>query len=105
MIKPRSPKARKWKVKEGRDKRPTFKPTFDYLLNKYTKAGPMDRAMKGPRPPVRQERREQPKQVKPEAKGKKTATEWYDPKISQPAYFVHPFGHPGASSSIGFPGS
>jgi hypothetical protein len=105
MIKPRSPEAGKWKVNEGRDKRHTFKPTFDYLLNKYTKVGPKDRAMKWPRPPVRQERREQPKQVKPKAKGKKTTGERYDLKISQPACFVHPFGHPSTSSSTGFLGS
>jgi hypothetical protein len=61
--------------------------------------------MKQPRPPVRQEHQEQPKQVKPEAKGKKTTGERCDPKISQPTYFVHPFGNPGASSSIGLPGS
>jgi hypothetical protein len=105
MIKTRSPKAEKWKVNEGRDKRPTFKPTFDYLLNKYTKASPNDRAMKWPRPPVRQEHREQPKQVKPEAKGKKTPGERYDLKILQPACFVHPFGYPSASSSTGLSGS
>jgi hypothetical protein len=42
MIKPRSLKAGEWKVNEGRIKKITFKPTFDYLLNKYSKAGPMD---------------------------------------------------------------
>jgi hypothetical protein len=42
MIKPRSPGIGEWKVNEGRNKKPTFKPTFDYLLNKYTKAGPKD---------------------------------------------------------------
>jgi hypothetical protein len=68
-----NPEARKWKLNEGRDKRPTFKPMFDYLLNKYTKTGPKNQAMKRPRYLVRQEHREQPKQVKPEAKGKKTA--------------------------------
>jgi hypothetical protein len=96
--------ASEWKVKEGRNKKPTFKPTFDYLLNKYTKAGPKDRAMKWPRSLVRQERREQPKQTKPKAKGKGIAEERYDPRNSQHTYFSHPFGHPGASSSTGFPG-
>jgi hypothetical protein len=86
-------------VNEGRNKKLTFKPTFDYLLNKYTKADSMDRAMKRPRSPLRQECREQPEQAKPEAKGKRIAKERYDPKISQPAYFAHPFSHPGASSS------
>jgi hypothetical protein len=105
MIKPRSPEAGEWKVNEGRNKKLIFKPMFDYLLNKYTKASPKDRAMKWPRPPVRQEHREQPKQAKPEAKGKKIVEERYHTKISQPAYFAHPFGHPGASRSIGLPGS
>jgi hypothetical protein len=77
-------------------------PTFDYLLSKYTKVSLKDRAMKRPRSPVRQERREQPKQTKPEAKGKKIAEERYDPKTPQPAYFAHLFGHPSASSSTGF---
>jgi hypothetical protein len=77
-------------------------PTFDYLLSKYSKASLKDRAMKRPRSPVRQERREQPKQTKPEAKGKEIAEERYDPKTPQPAYFAHPFGHPNASSSAGF---
>jgi hypothetical protein len=69
-------------------------------LNKYTKIGPKNRAMKQPRHLVRQERREQPKQVKPEAKGKKTAGKRYDPKILQHACFVHTFGQPSASNSI-----
>jgi hypothetical protein len=63
MIKPRSPKAGKWKMNEGRNKKLAFKPTFDYLLKKYTKAGLKDRVMKRPRLPMRQDRREQPKQV------------------------------------------
>jgi hypothetical protein len=53
----------------GKNRKPTLKPTFDYLLSKYTKAGLNDRAMKRPRSLVRQERREQPKQTKPGAKG------------------------------------
>jgi hypothetical protein len=89
-------------VNEGRNKKHAFKPTFDYLLNKYTKAGPKDRAMKRSRSPVCQERREQPKQMKPKAKGKGIAEERYDPRNSQHTYFSHPFGHPGASSSTGF---
>jgi hypothetical protein len=71
MIKPRSPEADEWKVNEGGNKKLTFKPTFDYLLNKYTKAGPKDWAMKRLRPTMRQERREHPKQAKPETKGKR----------------------------------
>jgi hypothetical protein len=70
MVKSRSLEADEWKVNEGRNKKPTFKPTFDYLLNKYTKAGPKDRAMKRPRSPMRQERQERPKQTKPKAKKK-----------------------------------
>jgi hypothetical protein len=104
-MKPRSLGDGEWKVNKGRNRKPTFKPTFDYLLSKYTKANPKDRAMKRPRSLVRQERREQPKQMKPGAKGKKILEERYDPKTSQPAYFSHPFGHPGASSSAGFPGN
>jgi hypothetical protein len=42
MIKPQSPEADEWKVNEGRNKKLTFKPTFDYLLKKYTKVGPKD---------------------------------------------------------------
>jgi hypothetical protein len=102
MVKPRSSEASKWKVNEGRNKKPTFKPMFDYLLNKYTKAGPKDQAMKQPRSLIRQERREQPKQAKPKAKGKGITEEWYDMRISQPSQFAHPFGHLGASSSLGF---
>jgi hypothetical protein len=102
MVKPRSSKARKWKVKDGRNKKPTFKPTFNYLLNKYTKAGPKDRAMKRPRSPIRQERREQSKQAKPKVKGKGITKDGYDPRISQPWQSTHPIGHPGASSSTGF---
>jgi hypothetical protein len=81
MIKPRSPKADKWKMNEGRNKKLAFKPTFDYLLKKYTKAGPKDRVMKRPRSPMRQDRREQPKQVELEAKGKKFVAEVYDPRV------------------------
>jgi hypothetical protein len=103
MIKPRSPEANNWKVNEGRNKKLTFKPTFDNLLDKYTKAGPKDRAMKRLRPPIRQESREHPKQAKPEAIGKGITKEGYDPRISQPLQFAHPFGHLGASSSTGFP--
>jgi hypothetical protein len=40
-------------VNEGRNKKITFKPMFDYLLNKYTKVGPKDRAMKRSRSPMR----------------------------------------------------
>jgi hypothetical protein len=58
-------------VNEGRNRKLTFKLMFDYLLNKYTKAGPKDQAMKWPRSLVRQELQEQLKQTKPEAKGKK----------------------------------
>jgi hypothetical protein len=61
--------------------------------------------MKQSRPPARQESYEQPKQMKPEAKGKKIAEEGYDLRNLQPAYFAYPFGHPGASSSISFSGS
>jgi hypothetical protein len=38
--------------------------------DKYTKAGPKDRAMKRPRSPIRQEHQERPKQMKAEAKGR-----------------------------------
>jgi hypothetical protein len=41
--------------------------------------------------------------MKPEAKGKGAAEEWYDLRISQSSHFAHPFGYPGASSSTGFP--
>jgi hypothetical protein len=102
MIKPQSLKAREWKVNEGRNKKLIFKPTFDYLLDKYTKASPKDRAVKRPRSPMMQECREHLKQAKPEAKGKGITEEGYDPRISQPSQFAHPFGHPGASSSTGF---
>jgi hypothetical protein len=43
MVKPQSPEAGEWKVNKGRNKKPTFKPKFDHLLNKYTKADPKDR--------------------------------------------------------------
>jgi hypothetical protein len=92
-------------VNEGRNMMFTFKPMFDYLLDKYIKAGPKDQAMKWPRSLMRQEHWAQPKQTKPEAKGKRVAEERYYPKISQPTYFAHPFDHPSASSSIGLPGS
>jgi hypothetical protein len=92
-------------VNEGRNKKPTFKPTFDYLLNKYTKVGPKDQAMKWSRSPIRQERREQLKQAKPKANGKGITEEGYDLRIFQPSDFALPFGHPGASSSTGFLGS
>jgi hypothetical protein len=82
MVKPWSPGDGEWKVNEGSNRKPRFKPTFNYLLNKYTKAGSKDRAMKRARFPVRQERWEQPKQTKPEAKGRKIAEERYDPKTS-----------------------
>jgi hypothetical protein len=55
MIKPQSPKAGEWKVNKERNKKITFMPTFDYLLNKYTKASLKDRAMKWSRSPMRQE--------------------------------------------------
>jgi hypothetical protein len=61
--------------------------------------------MKRPRSSIRQDHREQSKQAKPEAKGKKIAGEGYDPRISQPPHFAHPFGHPGASNSTSFLGS
>jgi hypothetical protein len=105
MVKPRNSEISKWKVNEGKNRKLIVKPAFDYLLNKYTRTGPKDRTMKWPRPLVRQERREQPKQAKPEAKGKRITEERYDPKISQHAYFAHPFGHPGAFSSTGLSGS
>jgi hypothetical protein len=105
MIKPRSPEAGKWKVVEGRNKKPTCKPTFDYLLNKYNKVGLKAQAVKWPRSPMRQECREQPKQMKPKAKGKEIAGQGYDPRIFKPLHFAHPFGHPDASSSIGFSGN
>jgi hypothetical protein len=38
MVKPQSPKPGKWKVNGGRNKKPIFKPTLDYLPNKYNKA-------------------------------------------------------------------
>jgi hypothetical protein len=103
MVKPQSLKPSKWKVNKGRNKKLILKPMFDYLLNKYTKAGPKDRAIKRSRFPIKQECREQPKQAKPKAKGKGITEERYDPRISQPSQFAHPFGHPGASSSTGFP--
>jgi hypothetical protein len=105
MVKPRSPRDGEWKVNKGRNRKTTFKPMFDYLLNKYTKAGPKDRAVKQPRSLMRQERREWPKQTKPEAKGKEIVEEGYDPRISQPSDLVHIFGHSGTSSSTSFPGS
>jgi hypothetical protein len=105
MVKLQNLEVGEWKVRKGRNRKPTFKPTFNYLMNKYTKVGPTDRAMQQPRPPARQESREQPKQMKPEVKVKKIAEEGYDPRISQPTYFAYPFGHPGASSSTGFSGS
>jgi hypothetical protein len=105
MIKLGSPEVGEWNVNKWRNKKLIFKPTFDYLLNKYTKVDSKDRAMKWPRPPVRQECREQPKQAKPEAKKERIAEERCDPKISQLAYLAHPFGHPGASCSTGLPGS
>jgi hypothetical protein len=58
MVKPQSSKPDEWKVNVGRNKKLVFKPTFDYLLNKYTKASQKDRAMKWPRSPIRQEHRE-----------------------------------------------
>jgi hypothetical protein len=102
MIKPQSPEAGEWKVNEGRNKKLTFKPTFDYLLKKYTKVGPKDWAMKRPRSPMRQERWERLKQTKLEAKGKGIWEEGYGPRFAQPSHFAHPFGHPSASSSMGF---
>jgi hypothetical protein len=48
----------------------------------YTKADPKDRAVKRSRPSMRQERREHPKQEKPEAKGNGITEEGYDPRIS-----------------------
>jgi hypothetical protein len=42
MIKPRGPEASEWMVNEGRNKKITFKPTFDYFPNKDTKDGPKD---------------------------------------------------------------
>jgi hypothetical protein len=50
--------------------------------------------MKQPRSPMRQ--------TKPEAKGKGITKKGYDPSISQPSHFAHPFGHHGASSLTGF---
>jgi hypothetical protein len=82
MVKPRSPKIGKWKVNKGRNRNPTLKPTFDYLLNKYTQAGLKDRGVKRPRYSMSQGRREQSEQTKPEAKGKRVAEEKYDSKIS-----------------------
>jgi hypothetical protein len=55
MNKQQSSEAGEWKVNEGRDKKITFKPMFDYLLNKYTKAVSKDRAMKRSRSLMRQE--------------------------------------------------
>jgi hypothetical protein len=49
---------------------------------------------------MRQERQEHLKQAKPKAKGKGIIEEGYNPRISQPSQFSHPFGHPDASSSI-----
>jgi hypothetical protein len=73
MVKPRSPGDGEWKVNEGRSRKPTFKPMFDYLLSKYIKVSPKDWAMKRSRSPVKQEHREQLRQTKPGAKGKKVA--------------------------------
>jgi hypothetical protein len=92
-------------MNKGRNKKFAFKPTFDYLLNKYTKVGSKDQAMKRSRSLMRQDRREQPKQAKPEAMGKRVAVEVYDTRVSQSPHFTHPFGHPGVSSSTSFPGS
>jgi hypothetical protein len=64
-----------------------------------------DRAMKRTRSPMRQDRREQPKQAKLEAKGKKAVAEVYDPRVSQCPHFTHPFDHGDASSSTNFLGS
>jgi hypothetical protein len=47
-----------WKVIKGMNRKPTFNPTFDYLLNKYTKADPKDRSIKRATSLVRQERLE-----------------------------------------------
>jgi hypothetical protein len=103
MIKPWSLETGEWKVNKERDKKIRVKPTFDYLLlDKYTKAGPKDRALKLPRPSMRQECWEHLKQAKPEVEGKGITEERYDTRISQPSQFAHPFGHPGASSSTGF---
>jgi hypothetical protein len=102
MIKPQSLETDEWKVNKGRKKNLTLKPTFDYLLDKYTQAGLKDRAVKRTRPSMRQECQEHLKQAKHEAKGKGITKERYDPRISQPSQFAHPFGHPGASSSTGF---
>jgi hypothetical protein len=92
MIKPQRPETGKWKVNKGMNKKLTFKPTFIFLLDKYTKVGPKDQTMKRLRPPMRQEHREHPKQAKPEAEGKGITKERYYP-ISQPSQFAHPFGH------------
>jgi hypothetical protein len=103
MIKPWSLETGEWKVNKERDKKIRVKPTFDYLLlDKYTKAGPKDRALKLARPSMRQECWEHLKQAKPEVEGKGITEERYDTRISQPSQFAHPFGHPGASSSTGF---
>jgi hypothetical protein len=82
MVKPRSPKIGKWKVNKGRNKNPTLKPMFDYLLNKYTQDGLKDRDVKRPRYSMSQGHREQLKQTKPEAKEKRVAEEKYNLKIS-----------------------
>jgi hypothetical protein len=81
VVKPRSLGDDKWKVNKGRNRKPTFKPTFDYLLNKYTNAGPKDWAIEWPRSPMRQEHRVHLKQAKPKAKEKKIVGEGYDPMI------------------------
>jgi hypothetical protein len=105
MVKSQCPKVGNWKVNEGRNKKPTLKPMFNYLLNKYTNADPKDQVMKRPRSPIRQERREQLKQGIPKAKGKGIAEEGYDLRFFKPSQIAHPFGHPSASSSMGFLGS
>jgi hypothetical protein len=105
MIKPRSSEAGKWKMNKGRNKKLAFKCTFGYLLNRYNKAGLKDWATKRLRSPMRQDHREQPKQPKPEDKGKKVVVRVYDPRVSQSPHFTHPFGHPDVSSSTSFPGS
>jgi hypothetical protein len=87
MIKPQSLEAGEWKVNEERNKKLTFKLTFDYLLNNYTKTGPKDLAMKRLRSPMRQECRERLKQTKPEAKGTGIAEEGYNPRVAQPSPF------------------
>jgi hypothetical protein len=100
-------KSEGWQVEdEQREEQETHIQAYIRLPPKQVhQVGSKDQAMKRSRSPMRQDRREQPKQAKPEAKGKRVAVEVYDTRVSQSPHFTHPFGHPGVSSSTSFPGS